>query len=117
MTETMKRIAIRPLSRILSARLRGEDPVKIEKEITSRIGRASAAYYRLNNRVFNNRDILISTKLKVCNAVILPSFLYGYDTWTTYTSQVKKHEKYHHRNIRPLGGFRRVIRGNFVKRT
>ena len=32
MTETMKRIAIRPLSRILSARLRGEDPDKIEKE-------------------------------------------------------------------------------------
>ncbi len=32
MTETMNRIAIRPLSRILSARLRGEDPDKIEKE-------------------------------------------------------------------------------------
>ena len=32
MTETMNRIAIRPLSRILPARLRGEDPNKIEKE-------------------------------------------------------------------------------------
>ena len=32
MTETMNRIAIRPLSRILPARLRGEDPGKIERE-------------------------------------------------------------------------------------
>ena len=32
MTETMNRIAIRPLSRILPARLRGDDPNKIEKE-------------------------------------------------------------------------------------
>ena len=32
MTETMNRIALRPLSRILPARMRGEDPDKIEKE-------------------------------------------------------------------------------------
>jgi len=32
MTDTMNRIAIRPLSRILPARLRGEDPIRIEKE-------------------------------------------------------------------------------------
>ena len=32
MTETMNRIAIRPLSRILPARLRGEDPGEIERE-------------------------------------------------------------------------------------
>ena len=32
MTDTMNRIAIRPLSRILPARLRGEDPDKIERE-------------------------------------------------------------------------------------
>ena len=32
MTDTMHRIAIRPLSRILPARHRGEDPTRIEKE-------------------------------------------------------------------------------------
>ena len=32
MTDTVNRIAIRPLSRILPARLRGEDPIRIEKE-------------------------------------------------------------------------------------
>ena len=32
MTEAMNRVAIRPLSRILPARLRGDDPDKIEKE-------------------------------------------------------------------------------------
>ena len=32
MTDTMNRIAIRPLSRILPARLSGEDPIRIEKE-------------------------------------------------------------------------------------
>ena len=32
MTETTNRIAIRPLSRILPARLRGEDPGKTERE-------------------------------------------------------------------------------------
>ena len=32
MTEVMNRVAIRPLSRILPARLRGDDPDKIEKE-------------------------------------------------------------------------------------
>ena len=47
----------------------------LDKELGRRIGKASKALGRLRNRVLNQHNITLSTKLKVYNAVVLPSLL------------------------------------------
>ena len=76
----------------------------LDKEITSRIGKASQALGRLRNRVLNHHNIRLSTKLKVYNAVVLPSLLYGCETWTLYRRHVKKLEYFHMRALRSILG-------------
>lgn len=76
----------------------------LDKEIASRIGKASQALGRLRTRVLNQHNIRLSTKLKVYNAVVLPSLLYGCETWTLYRRHIKKLEYFHMRALRSILG-------------
>ena len=49
----------------------------LDKEIASRISKASQALGRLRNRLLNHHNVSFDTKLKVYRAVILSSLLYG----------------------------------------
>ena len=78
----------------------------LDKELGTRIGKASQALGRLRNRVLNQHNITLSTKLKVYNAVVFPSLLYGCETWTLYRRNVKKLEHFHMRALRSILGIR-----------
>nr|VZI21882.1 unnamed protein product [Spirometra erinaceieuropaei] len=60
---------------------------KIDDEVANRISKASQAFGRLQSTVWNRHGLQLSTKLKMCKAVILPTLLYGAETWTVYTRQ------------------------------
>nr|VZI50929.1 unnamed protein product [Spirometra erinaceieuropaei] len=49
---------------------------KIDDEVASRISKASQAFGRLRNTVWNRHGLQLSTKLKMYKAVILPTLLY-----------------------------------------
>lgn len=74
----------------------------IDIEVNNRISKASSAFGRLRNNVWERRGITLKTKLKVYSAVVLTTLLYGCETWTPY----KKHEKqlngFHLRCLRNL---------------
>ena len=74
----------------------------LDKELGTRTSKASQALGRLRNRVLNQHNIMLSTKLKVYNAVVLPSLLYGCETWTLYLRHVKKLEHFHMRALRSI---------------
>ena len=76
----------------------------IDAEIHHRIGCASAAFARLRKRVFENRDIQTKTKIFVYQAVVLPTLLYGAESWTTYSRHLRALEKYHQRCLRKILG-------------
>nr|KAG5705334.1 hypothetical protein BaRGS_011106 [Batillaria attramentaria] len=78
----------------------------LDKEIDARISKASQALGRLRNTVFNQHNIRLSTKLKVYNAVVLPSLLYGCESWTSYRRHIKQLEKFHMRALRSILGIR-----------
>ncbi|BHF63773.1 hypothetical protein SprV_0200676800 [Sparganum proliferum] len=63
---------------------------KIDDEIANRISKASQAFGRLQSTVWNRHGLQLSTKLKMYKAVILPTLLYGAETWTVYTKQESK---------------------------
>jgi len=56
--------------------------VNIDAEINNRISKASSAFRRLQEKVWERRGISLNTKLKVYHAVVLTSLLYGCETWT-----------------------------------
>ena len=58
------------------------------------------------NRVLSKHNIRLSTKLKVYNVVVLPSLLYGRETWTLYLRHIKKIELFHMRALRSILGIR-----------
>ena len=60
-----------------------------------RISRASQVFGRLHIRAWHERGISIKTKVRVYRAVVLPSFLYGCETWTCYMWHIKKLDQFH----------------------
>ncbi|BHF68719.1 hypothetical protein SprV_0301175800 [Sparganum proliferum] len=63
---------------------------KIDDEVANRISKASQAFGRLQSTVWNRHGLQLSTKLKMYRAVILPTLLYGAETWTMYTKQARR---------------------------
>ncbi|BHF79661.1 hypothetical protein SprV_0702278300 [Sparganum proliferum] len=59
---------------------------KIDDEVANRISKASQAFGRLRSTVWNRHGLQLSTKLKMYKAVILPTLLYGAETWTVYAN-------------------------------
>lgn len=66
------------------------------------MGKASAAFGRLRERLWNNHHVSIKVKCKVYRAVVLSALLYGAETWTIYQFQVKKLHAFMMRHIRQI---------------
>ncbi|BHF58811.1 hypothetical protein SprV_0100176600 [Sparganum proliferum] len=67
----------------------------VEDEVTRNISKASQAFCRLQGPVWNCHGLQLSMKLKIYKAVILPTLLYGADTWTVYTKQAGRLNHFH----------------------
>ncbi|BHF84221.1 hypothetical protein SprV_0902737100 [Sparganum proliferum] len=83
---------------------------KIDDEVANRISKASQAFGRLRSTVWNRHGLQMSTKLKMYKAVILPTLLYGAETWTVYTKQARRLNHFH------LSCLRRILRLNWQDR-
>ena len=69
----------------------------LDKEISSRIAKASASFGRLQKRVWKERGLRQDTKCAVYKAVVLTALLYGCESWTLYSKHVKLLEQFHQR--------------------
>ena len=76
--------------------------VTIDNEVDHRIARASAAFGRLGAKVWNRRGISIETKLKVYKAVVIPTLLYGSESWTVYARHAQKLNHFHTTSLRKI---------------
>ena len=56
----------------------------IDDEVNARMAKASAAFGWLHGSVWDQSGIRLDTKLKAYRAVLLPTLLYAYETWTVY---------------------------------
>nr|VZH91133.1 unnamed protein product [Spirometra erinaceieuropaei] len=83
---------------------------KIDDEVARRISKASQAFGRLQSTVWNRHGLQLSTKLKMYKAVILPTLLYGAETWTVYTKQARRLNHFH------LSCLRRILRLSWQNR-
>ena len=66
-----------------------------DKEICNRISKASASFGRLRERVYMNKELLLTTKVRVYEAIVLSILLYGCETLTPYSRELKTLNKFH----------------------
>lgn len=78
------------------------DNARLDSELTSRMGKASASYGKLRERLWNNHHVSLRVKCKVYKAIVLSTLLYGAETWTVYSTQVKKLNAYMMRHLREI---------------
>ncbi|XP_063615806.1 uncharacterized protein LOC134788997 [Penaeus indicus] len=78
----------------------------LDKEINSRICKASQALGRLKIRILSRHSIKLSTKLQIYQAIVLTSLLYGCETWTLYKRHLKLLEKFHIKGLKSILGIR-----------
>lgn len=78
------------------------DRCTCEKDVENRIRAAHVAFGRLSRRVFLNKDLRISTKLMVYQAIVISTLLYGCETWTLYRRDIKKLERFHQQKLRSI---------------
>ena len=69
--------------------------VNIDVEVNSRIAKASAAFGRLRESIWERRGLSLATKLKVYHAVVLTTLLYASETWTVYSRHAKQLNHFH----------------------
>ena len=74
----------------------------IDHEITVRLAKATAAFGRLYDKVWDRKGIKLQTKLKVYKAVVIPTLLYGSETWTVYSHHANKLNHFHTVRLRKI---------------
>jgi len=74
----------------------------VNLDLDNRLARASSTFGRLNKKVWKNHSLRRLTKTKVYRAVVIPTLLYGCESWTLYRKQIKRLEQFHQRCLRSI---------------
>ena len=64
--------------------------LSLKPELSRRIGKASAVTSRLSKRVWENKKLTLNTKMKVYQACVLSTLLYGSENWSTHSVQERR---------------------------
>ncbi len=67
----------------------------VDKASSTRITKASQAFGRLRQRIWNSHSIKLPTKIALYNAIELSTLLYGSETWTLHARHVKQLNAFH----------------------
>ena len=73
----------------------------IDRELSARIQKASGAFNQLSS-IWNNRNILNATKIRIYKAAVTTILLYGCEVWNTTKKQMKRFEVFHQRCLRRI---------------
>ena len=60
----------------------------MEKEVEARIGSATRVIGGMNEIVLRRKELSRNTKLKVLNAVMMPTLMYGCESWSPQSSNI-----------------------------
>ncbi|XP_063585836.1 uncharacterized protein LOC134763209 [Penaeus indicus] len=78
--------------------------LSLDAELNTRIGKAATTMARLTKRVWDNTMLTTNTKMRVYQACVLSTLLYGSETWTLYSVQERRLNTFHLRCLRRLLG-------------
>ena len=70
---------------------------EVHGEVAARLGKASRAFGCLRSAIFQMNT---ATKREVYQAVVLPTLLYGAETWTVKVNSIRRLRGFHNRCVR-----------------
>jgi len=73
-----------------------QDDSSCDKDIRARLGKSNGVFGRLTN-VWRDNGLSLHTKIRLYEALVLSTLLYGAETWSMSVSNTKKLEAAHHR--------------------
>ena len=76
----------------------------VDADVSHRITKASAAFGKLYNRLWQRHEIKLTTKVAVYKTVVLSVLLYGRESWTLLRRNLKSLESFHLRCPRRICG-------------
>ena len=80
--------------------------IVIDNEVNARLAKARAAFGRLHKYVLNRRGITLETKIKVYQAIVLTTLLYGCELWMVYQCHARRLNYFHTTCLRKLLGIK-----------
>ena len=72
----------------------------------NRLSKDSSSFARLPKRVWQSHLLRLSTKLQVYRVVVVPTLLYGAETWVPYPKLIRLLERFHKRCLRSILGIK-----------
>ena len=78
--------------------------LSLDAGLNTRIGKAATAMARLTKRVWDKTMLTTNTKIRVYQACVLGTLLYGSEAWTPYSRQERRLNAFHLRCLRRLLG-------------
>ena len=73
----------------------------VEKDVKIRIGKGGATFQKMKN-VWRAKKLSLKLKLRIYNAIILPTLLYASETWKVYKSTGKRLDAFHRKCLRSI---------------
>ena len=61
---------------------------RVSKDLDNRLSEASRSFGRLSKRVRQSHSLRLTTKIQIYRAVVVPTLLYGAETWVLYRKQI-----------------------------
>jgi len=81
----------------------------LDTEISHRISRAAMAFASLRGTLWGDRRISLHTKVRIFNAVVMSSLLYGSESWAALDSHVRRLEVFQMQCLRMICGISRRL--------
>ena len=78
--------------------------LSLDAELSTRIGKAATAMARLTKRVWSNAMLSTNTKMRIYEACVVSTLLYGSESWTLYSRQERRLKTFHIRCLRKVLG-------------
>lgn len=72
-----------------------------EADVTSRIGKAAAVFQRLRP-IWSSTSINVAIKLRLYSTIVIPTAIYGSETWKTSVAVTRKVDVFHQRCLRSI---------------
>ena len=72
------------------------------EDINNRIRSAHQAFGKLYHRVISHHGLSTQTKIGVYRAVVIPTLIYGSESWTLYRKNIRTLERFHQQKLQAI---------------
>ena len=78
----------------------------VSKDLDKCLSKASSFFGRQSTKVWQSHSLRLSTRIQVFRTVVVPTLLYGAETWVLYRKQIRLMDRFHQCCLRSILGIK-----------